>query len=240
MALSAGVAGRLWEQGQPLPLVGMVALTVGACGGAFNAGVSLIGRVHPIVVTLGTMSLFRGLTLWWIDQDVQVPGTARHWLVAQFFGLPVSAWAGLALVFVVWLFLGWTVWGREVYAIGSNPAAARRVGIHRTRVWLRAFTLQGMLAGLAGLLYLARSGNVQSTSYEDKTLEAIAAAVLGGVAVTGGRGNVWGVALGCVFLVLLAPACILLKISTNWQRTLVGSVLVAAVLLDALWRGRKS
>jgi rhamnose transport system permease protein len=97
-----------------------------------------------------------------------------------------------------------------------------------------------MLAGLAGFLYLARSGNVQSTSYEDKTLEAIAAAVLGGIAVTGGRGNVWGVALGCVFLVLLAPACILLKISTNWQRTLVGSVLVAAVLLDSLWRGRKS
>jgi len=240
MALSAGVAGRLWEQGQPLPLVVIIALTVGACGGAFNAGVSLIGRVHPIVVTLGTMSLFRGLTLWWIEQDVQVPGTARHWLVAQFFGLPVCAWTGLALVFVVWLFLGWTVWGRELFAIGSNPAAARRVGIHQARVWLRAFTLQGMLAGLAGFLYLARSGNVQSTSYEDKTLEAIAAAVLGGVAVTGGRGNVWGVALGCVFLVLLAPACILLKISTNWQRTLVGSVLVAAVLLDALWRGRKS
>ncbi|MFL5242821.1 MAG: ATP-binding cassette domain-containing protein [Gemmataceae bacterium] len=240
MALSAGVAGRLWEQGHSLPLVAVVAVTVGACGGALNAGVSLIGRVHPIVVTLGTMSIFRGLTLWWIEQDVQVPGTARHWLVSHIFGLPVGAWAGIALVFVVGMFLNRTVWGREIYAMGSNPTAAQRVGIHKTRVWLRAFTLQGMLAGVAGLLYLARSGNVQSTSYEDKTLEAIAAAILGGVAVTGGRGHVWGVAVGCVFLVLLAPACILLHIFTNWQRTLVGSVLVAAVLLDSVWQGRKS
>jgi ribose/xylose/arabinose/galactoside ABC-type transport system permease subunit len=93
-----------------------------------------------------------------------------------------------------------------------------------------------MLVGLAGLLALARSGSIQPTSYEDKTLEAIAAAVVGGVAITGGRGSVWGVALGCLFLVTLAPACLFLQLSTHWQRTLVGSVLAVAVTLDALWR----
>ena len=82
----------------------------------------------------------------------------------------------------------------------------------------------------------ARSGGLQPNGYEEKTLEAIAAAVVGGVAITGGRGTVTGVALGCLFLVALAPACILLRVSELWQRTLVGGVMVLAVLLDSLWR----
>jgi rhamnose transport system permease protein len=103
-----------------------------------------------------------------------------------------------------------------------------------------AFALQGALVGLAGVLYLARSGALQPTSFEDKTLEAIAAAVVGGVAVTGGRGSVWGVALGCLFLASLANAFIFLGISPLWQQTLVGTVLLAAVLIDALGRWRNT
>jgi rhamnose transport system permease protein len=97
-----------------------------------------------------------------------------------------------------------------------------------------------VLAGLAGLLYLARSGSLQPVSYEDKTLEAIAAAVVGGVAITGGRGSVLGVMLGCLFLVSLPPACEHLHVATTWQRTLVGAVMVLAVTLDALWRRRQA
>ncbi len=240
MALSAGVAGRLWEQGQPLAVVAAVAVVLGGVGGGLNAALSLVGRVHPIVVTLGTMSLYRGLTLWWMQQDVQIPGSARNGIFTEALGLPLIAWSGLALLVVTGLVLGWTVSGRELFALGSNPAAAHRVGIDRGRVWLKAFTVQGMLAGLAGLLYLARSGGLQPNGYEEKTLEAIAAAVVGGVAITGGRGTVVGVALGCLFLVSLAPACILLHISELWQRTLVGSVMAVAVTVDTLWRKREA
>jgi ABC-type sugar transport system ATPase subunit/ribose/xylose/arabinose/galactoside ABC-type transport system permease subunit len=238
MALSAGVAGRLWEAGHPLAVVVPVALAVGAAGGALNAALSLLGRVHPIVVTLGTMSVYRGLTLWWLRRDVQVPGTARDWVFTTAAGVPVVAWLGLALLAGTWLALTRTVAGRHLYALGSNPAAAHTVSISKARVWLGAFTAQGVLAGLAGLLYLARSGNVQPTSYEEKTLEAIAAAVVGGVAITGGRGSVWGAALGCVFLVSLGPACVFLHVSTHWQQTLVGSVMVVAVLADTFWARR--
>jgi ABC-type sugar transport system ATPase subunit/ribose/xylose/arabinose/galactoside ABC-type transport system permease subunit len=240
MALSAGVAGRLWEQGQPLPVVVGTALLLGGCGGLLNATVSLVGKVHPIVVTLGTMSLFRGLTLWWLKEDVQIPNELRGEIFTEALGLPLIVWAGLALTALCWVFLNWHVWGRELYALGGNPSAAHRVSIRKARVWLMAFTVQGLLAGLAGLLYLARSGSLQPTSYEDKTLEAIAAAVVGGVAITGGRGSIWGVAFGCVFLVMLSPACQFLHISTNWQRALVGSVMVAAVLTDTLWRRREA
>jgi ABC-type sugar transport system ATPase subunit/ribose/xylose/arabinose/galactoside ABC-type transport system permease subunit len=269
MALSAGVAGRLWEQGYPLPVVVATALLVGGAGGCLNAALSLVGRVHPIVVTLGTMSVYRGLTLWWLGQDVQIPNSARGWVFTDLsslpwiggslqeaarslrdtglpltriftdaVGMPLIVWGGLAFVVGVWLVLTRTVPGRQLYALGGNPSAARRVSISPARVWLVAFMLQGLLVGLAGLLLLARSGSMQPTSYEDNTLLAIAAAVVGGVAITGGRGSMWGVALGCLFLVSLAPASVALHLTADWQRTLVGCAMVLAVLADGLWRRR--
>jgi ribose/xylose/arabinose/galactoside ABC-type transport system permease subunit len=240
MALSAGVAGELWEKGQPLPLVLLAAAGVGAAGGALNATLSLVGRVHPIVITLGTMSVYRGLALWWLGQDVQIGLDRRAWAMADLLGVPVVAWLGLLLAVFTAAWLQQTVSGRELYALGSNPRAAHRVGIRPARVWLTAFTLEGVLAGLAGLLYLARSGSIQPTSHEDRTLEAIAAAVVGGVAITGGRGSVLGLAVGCLLLVSLGPACIFLGLSPLVQQSLVGAVLLAAVLLDALVRRRSA
>ncbi len=241
MALSAAVAGRLWQAGQPLALVLVAGLAVGAACGALNAVLSLVGRVHPIVVTLGTMSAYRGLTHWWLEgKDVQIGLVRRAWVRGQLLGVPVLAWLGLAVVVVMGLVLTHTVAGRSVYALGSNPAAARRVGIDRARVWLGAFAVQGLLAAGAGLLYLAWTGSLQATDHEDRTLEAIAAAVVGGVAITGGRGRVWKVLVGCLFLVALAQACVALEMPPQRQQLLVGAVLLTAVLLDALMQRRGS
>jgi ABC-type sugar transport system ATPase subunit/ribose/xylose/arabinose/galactoside ABC-type transport system permease subunit len=236
MILSASVAGPLWEKGYPFPLVAAVALGVGAAGGSLNAALSLLGRVHPIVITLGTMSLFRGLALRWCPNDVQIPDSARAWLFADVIGLPLVVWLGILLIIICGQVLAGSVWGRELYALGSNPAAAHRVGIHRARVWLTAFTVQGLLAGWAGLLYLAHTCNLQPASSPDRTLDAIAAAVVGGVAITGGRGSVWGAALGCAFLLSLPKACDYLDVPAYWQRTLIGVVMVVAIVVDRLWR----
>jgi len=238
MALSAGVAGRLWEQGHPSALAALVAVAVGGLGGMLNALLSLLGRVHPIVVTLGTLSLYRGLTLWWIEQDVQIPLSSRHQILGDVRGLPWITAAGIAVAVLTWLALNWTVVGRQVYAQGSNPSAGHRVGIHRSRVWLAAFTFQGLLVGLAGFLSLAHSGSLQPTSFDDQALQAIAAAVVGGVAITGGRGSVWGVVLGCLFLTTLTAAGVFLGVASYWQRTLVGGVIAVAVVTDVLWRRR--
>jgi ABC-type sugar transport system ATPase subunit/ribose/xylose/arabinose/galactoside ABC-type transport system permease subunit len=240
MALSAGLAGWLWEQGHPLALVLPVTVVAGALCGCTNAVLSLVGRVHPIVVTLGTLSLYRGLLIWRMEQDVQIPSDFRGSLLTPILGLPPLGWIGLVLGVVAAVFLRQTATGREVYAVGSNAVAAQRAGISPARVWLIAFTLQGALAGLAGLLYLADSGNLQPVSYEDKTLEAIAAAVVGGVSLSGGRGTVLGVVLGCAFLVALPPACQHLHLPRDWQRAFIGAVMVLAVTLDALWRRRGS
>ncbi len=146
------------------------------------------------------------------------------------------AWLALGVIVLTWVFLRRTTMGRKLYAMGSNPVAAYRVGMSRPRVWMFAFAAQGALLGLAGLLYLIRSGDLQGTGHEEKTLLAIAAAVVGGVSITGGRGSAWGVFLGSLFLVSLAPACTLLRIPMVWQRTLVGFVMVVAVSVDVLWR----
>jgi rhamnose transport system permease protein len=239
MALSAAVAGRLWEQGWPWPVVLLVAILVGGAGGLLNATLSLVARVHPIVVTLGMMSVYRGLTFQWLQQqDIQVPGDLRAGFTAAPLGVPVIAWLGLEVLIVAAVVLRWTFAGRQLYALGGNPAAAHRVGIERRRVWPVVFAIQGMLVGLAAILSLADSGNTQATSFEDRTLTAIAAAVVGGVAITGGRGSVWGAALGCILLVSLGPAWVALHVPAEWQRTLVGAIMVAAVLLDAIWRRR--
>jgi ABC-type sugar transport system ATPase subunit/ribose/xylose/arabinose/galactoside ABC-type transport system permease subunit len=240
MALSAGIAGQLWQDGQPFFLVLIAGVVVGGLGGFVNAALSLVGRVHPIVVTLGTLSLYRGMALWQLKQDVQIPGVARDTFVKPIAGMPLLVWIGLVLAGAVALFLRRSVIGRQIYAVGSNPVAGARAGISRSWTWLTAFTVQGMLAGLAGLLYLTRSGQLQAVSYEDTTLQAIAAAVVGGVAITGGRGSVLGVVLGCLFLAALPPACEFLHVPTIWQRTLVGAVMVVAVTLDALWRRRQT
>jgi ABC-type sugar transport system ATPase subunit/ribose/xylose/arabinose/galactoside ABC-type transport system permease subunit len=240
MALSAGIAGSLWEREWPLGVVLPCGIVVGAACGFVNAALTLLGRVHPIVVTLGTLSLYRGLLKWWMTQDVNLPLPLRESLIGSQAGLPVVVWVGIAAAVLVFVFLQRTISGRHLYAVGSNPAAAQRAGISRSRAWLIAFTVQGALAGFAGLAYLAQSGNLQPVSYSDKTLEAIAAAVVGGVALTGGRGSVGGVLLGCLFLVSLAPACQHLDIPRDWQRVLVGTVMVAAVALDAIWRRKRS
>ena len=241
MALSAAVGGRLWQQDYPLPLVIALSLAVGAAGGALNATLSLVGRVHPIVITLGTLSAYRGLTHWWLGgQDIQIGLPLRSWALAEPLGVPVLAWLALAVLVATGLVLNVTVAGRQLYALGSNPAAARRVGIHRWQVWLGAFSAGGLLAGLAGLLYLAQTGSLQTTDHEERTLEAIAAAVVGGVAITGGRGQVWKVAVGCLFLVSLSQACVFLEMPPQRQQLLVGVVLLTAVLLDALLQRRST
>jgi ABC-type sugar transport system ATPase subunit/ribose/xylose/arabinose/galactoside ABC-type transport system permease subunit len=236
MALCAGVAATLWQDGWPAPAALAAALAVGAAGGLVNAGLSLLGRVHPIVVTLGTMSLYRGLAQRVIGGIIPVPGEKRFWFQEAILGVPLPVLLGAGLTLVVWLLLSRTISGRELYAVGGNPAAAVRVGIHPGRVWLKAFALQGILVGAAGFLNVARVGSVEDTSFDPVTLEAIAAVVVGGVAILGGRGSAVGVLLGCLFLAALTQTGILLKVGTTWQHTLIGGVLVLAVTLDTLWR----
>jgi ABC-type sugar transport system ATPase subunit/ribose/xylose/arabinose/galactoside ABC-type transport system permease subunit len=242
MALSAAVAGSLMQHGV-LPVLAVTGgLAAGAAAGGLNAALTLLGRVHPIVITLGTLSVYRGLAFVVLGgrEIYNLPDRFRTPLLAAPLGIPTSAWLAVVILLVAWWLLGWTVAGRQALALGSNPRAAERSGIHRGRVWLAVFSLQGLLAGVTGVLALGLAGNLQPTDYEEYTLEAISVAVVGGVAISGGRGSVWGVWAAAFLFRVLEKGWVMLHISSYWQRTIVGSLLLLAILGDRLWRRRAS
>lgn len=238
MAVGGATAGYLMQNGHS-PLVAISAcLLTSTFAGALNAGLSLAGGVHPIVITLGTLSIYRGLTLLLIgDRAIHdIPASFRDPLLATPGGVPMVVLLVAALVFVAWLLLRWTVPGRKLLALGSNAHAARRTGIHQTRVWLVVFAVQGFLAGLAALFSLGLAGHMQATDFEEKTLDAIGVAVVGGIAISGGRGSVWGICSAALLFRVLEKGWVLLGVSSFWQRTIVGGLLLLAILGDRLLR----
>jgi ribose/xylose/arabinose/galactoside ABC-type transport system permease subunit len=184
------------------------------------------------------MSLYRGLTLILIGGQAihEVPDAFRRPLQAAPLGVPSAVWLSLAVTLAAWLLLGWTVPGRKVMALGSNPTAARRAGVHPAWVWLAVFTIEGALAGAAGLLALGMEGHLQATDFEEMTLEAIGVAVVGGIAITGGRGSVWGILGAALLFRVLEKGWMLLHVPGYWQRTVVGGLLLLAILADRMWR----
>jgi ribose/xylose/arabinose/galactoside ABC-type transport system permease subunit len=247
-ALSAGAAAAAMKAPLPNALivpVGVVAgLIVGIAGGALNAALSLVGRVQPIVVTLGMLTVYRGMlrllfsTGGWTMLDS--PRGFRDLALARPFAMEGSMLFAVASAVVCHLWLTRTVSGRRLFAHGSSPTAARLAGISRSIVWLTAFGVGGALAAVAGMLELARNGSMQATLGEGYELRAITAAVVGGVAVTGGRGGVLGVALGTLLLSLIRNALIVWGVPGVYYDLVSGSLLLAAVAVDAVARRSRS
>lgn len=242
LALAAAAAGLILSSSDGSPgriaLAVAVGLLVGVAGGLFNAGAALWGRIQPIVVTLGTLTVFRGLLLQWTGGNVvgQLPGTFRQGVTARWLWLPAGAWWLALALLGMSLFLAGTVPGRWLYAWGSNPRAARLTGISRTRTWLTAFGLGGLCAALAGLLELAQNGSMQTVMGTGYELRAITAAVLGGTAVAGGRGTPWGAVLGALLLAMLQNGLVLWGVSQFRYDLVLGGLLVGAMVWERLAR----
>lgn len=246
LALSAAAAGVVLKQPVDiwiaLPLAALAAIAVGTLGGAINAAIALGGRIHPIVVTLGTLTIYRGLliTLTGGRAIGDLPSGFVRLFSTTVVGIPLGALVAVAVATGMYMLLMWTRAGRHLFAYGSSPSAAALVGISKRKAWLTAFCLGGALTGLAGLLELAKIGSMQSTLGTGYELRAIAAAVIGGTAITGGRGSVLGVVLGAVLLSLLYNALVLWNVSGFHYQLVVGALIMMAVLLDLWWRRRDS
>ena len=242
LALSAASAALIlrlpYAPGITIPLAITLATAVGVLGGLVNGALSLIGRVHPIVVTLGTMTIYRGLVI------MLLGGRPATELPPIFLRLAIDPQSGFrgALVLTAFLVIAIHIWfqhtrtGRHVFALGSSPTAARLVGISRPRTWLIAFAVGGGLAGLAGVLQLAMSGQMQSRLATGWELGAIAVAVIGGVSIQGGRGSVLGVILGALLLRLVTSAIVRWGIAGDQVDLLIGAMILAAVLCDLGWQ----
>ncbi len=238
MGLTAYLTGRLFIDvpGIPIPLVVIAAVLFGALLGAVNGLLVALAKVPAMVITLGTLYAYRGINVAWAGSDrVNASDMPRDFLAlgtAQILTIPVlTIVAALVLAAAAW-YMRNTRGGREYYAIGSDPAAAQLYGLRVTRRVVTAFILSGALAGLAGVFYAARYGTVNSQAGSGWELDAVGAAVIGGVAITGGGGTLWGAAIGAMLLMTINRALPILGIPDFWQRAVVGLLIIGAIVLD--------
>ena len=240
LGLSAYFAGDLLSgnQGMPLPLVFVLGMALGAACGLFNGILVTWGQVPALVVTLGTLYMFRGLAFLWTDgRQVNAETLPDSFLALgsdSIAGVPILVIFALVVLLAVGQWLRDYRAGRELYAIGSNPEGARLAGVRSNRRVLTAFVLAGALAGLGGVLFTARFGTVDATAGAGYELTVIAAAVVGGVAIFGGTGSVYGAALGALLLGTITSSLIVLRVEAFWQLAAVGALLLLAIAFDRL------
>lgn len=244
LALSAASVGLTMKSlagtGYEVPAGIAVGLAVGSAGGALNAALALLGRIHPIVVTLGTLTIYRGAMITMTGGNViaGLPDSFRGLTNGQVAGLSSSILLLIAAVVASHLFFERHRMGRQLFAVGSSETAARLCGISRRWAWLLAFGLGGFAAATAGILELGLNGSMQSVLGTGYELRAIAAAVIGGTAITGGRGSAIGVTLGAILLTLVEKSLVLWSVSQYRNDLVIGGLLTAAILIDRLLRRR--
>ncbi len=212
-------------------------LLIGAAAGAFNALIIIFGRVNPVITTLATLSAFSGLAF--IITDGQAIGvsneTFNYMGSGRIAGVPIPVIVLIAAAVIFFTFLQQTDLGRNIYAIGGNPVAARLAGINLTRYKLMIYTLSGLIAGIAGIILTARTNSGQPASgSQGLELESITAAVLGGCALSGGKGTIIGTVLGVIIIGTLDNGMILLNVQTFYQLVAKGALLVIAVMIQEL------
>ena len=235
-AVCSVAAGELANLGLPTPLAGAAACGIGAAFGALNGALVAYLRIPAIVVTLAAMVALRD-GLRWTTQGAWVQNLPRNF---QWFGLSQSASQSVTFSIAAAL-LALTAWslrnlaaGRAVYATGSNQDAARLVGIDSARVTFAAFAITGALTGCAALLNSVRFNQIPSNAGLGLELKVVAAVVVGGTAITGGKGSIAGTLLGVILLGAIGPALTFLGVSAYWERAIQGAIILAAVAIDAV------
>lgn len=220
------------------PALGILAaLAIGAATGMLNGVLVTRARINPFITTLGTLSVVRGAALLITNGNPQRFDNWAAFLGAgRLFEVPLQFILLVLLASGVWTFAVRTRWGRDVYAVGDNARAARLAGLDVTFTRTLVFTISGAFAGLGGLLLAGMLANANPNLGLGYELDVIAAVILGGVALTGGRGSIGGVVIGAALIGLLRNAFVLLNVSGYWQTITIGLVVIVAVGADSLNR----
>ena len=238
LGLTAYLTGRLFidAPGIPFWLVFPIGIVFGGLLGLINGALVAFAKVPSLVITLGTLYAFRGINVLWTGSDrINASDMPKEFLAlgtSSILYIPVLTIIALVVLVAAGWFLRTQRAGREFYAIGSDPDAANLYGLKVTQRVLVAFALSGALAGLAGVLYTSRYGTVDSQAGTGLELQAVGAAVIGGVAIFGGSGTVWGAAVGAFLLLTINRALPILGVQDFWQRAVVGALIIGAIVLD--------
>ena len=212
-------------------LIGLV------CGLIIGVTISK-GKVIPIIATLGMQYIYRGLTYFvsgtlWVSND-EMLDSYKAFALGNILGINNLFWIVIVLFAVMLVFLKWTNLGRQIYAVGSNPDAAKISGIHLDRVKIIVYAINGAIAGLAGAMYTSFYASAQGNMATGAEMDVIAACVIGGVSLNGGQGSAFGVLLGAITIAIIGKSLSLVGIDTFWQQALKGAIILVAVVINVL------
>ena len=245
LALSGAVAAGLCRDGIEIgsidTFVGftflgacLAAILLGAVLGGFNGLMVTHFKVPPFVATLGTMTIARGLTMLYTG-GFPITGLGKGFEfvgTGWFLGVPMPVWIAIVIICFFAFYMSKTRTGRYIYAIGGNEKASLLSGIRTGKVILLVYTLCGILSGIAGLLVTARLDSAQPNAGSGYELDAIAAVVIGGASLSGGKGSIWGTVVGALIIGVLNNGLVLLNVSPFWQQVVKGFVILLAVVMD--------
>ena len=236
LALTGAIAASMLASGMDPVLTMFTALLIGAILGAINGVIIAKGKVAPFIATLATMTIFRGLTLVFTEgrpiSDLGNEITFQMLGKGYFFGVPVPVVTMILAFFGLYFIMHKTTFGRRVYAVGGNEGAAKLSGINVDRIKIAVYSLTGMLAALSALILTSRLNSAQPTAGTSYELDAIAAVVLGGTSLTGGRGWIFGTLVGALIIGVLNNGLNLIGVSSFFQQVVKGLVILVAVLID--------
>ena len=237
LGLCAILLGVLWQGlGLPLGLVLVLVLVVGILAGMFNAALIVRVGVPPLIMTLATLALYRGLAEG-ISQARSVTGYPEwfFWFgQGRVAGLPVQLWAFIIMAVTSAVVLRSTTLGRSLYALGNNPIGARFSGLPVGRNLVIIYSFSGLMAALAAIIFVSRVTTTRSDMGSGLELDAIAAVVLGGTSIFGGRGSIFGTILGLVLIQLLKNGLALTGVTSDATIIVIGSTLILAILVNNL------
>ncbi len=220
-------------------LAGLIALVGAGLLGGINALIIVRFRINPIIATLGTLLLFRGLAYVVSDGDNIVIGV-NTWSVlgrGEWLGVPISFIVFLVVLVLAYLFLRSTYLGNYIYAVGGNSEACRNAGVAVDRIRAGTYVFTAMLSGLAGLILMSQSGTATPIALSGAELDIITAVLLGGIALSGGRGSLFGTFLGILIIGVVNNGLVLTGVQIYWQMVVRGLILIIAVTLDSFRKG---
>jgi ribose/xylose/arabinose/galactoside ABC-type transport system permease subunit len=248
IALSATVTAWFFRADYSATSAITAGLLTGCGAGMVNGSLISLLRVVPFIITLGTMTIFLGLGMILSDDTpIRAFGKAPEWIinlqdpypVPEFLMVSSGVWLMIALAILVGVLLKYTVFGRHVFALGSNESTARLCGINVPLVRIAVYTVAGLFVGVAGLFQFAiLSGEGDPKAGTGKELEIIAAVVIGGGSLNGGRGSVLGTISGACIMATILHGCVTLDIPTSYQKVIVGVIIVVAVTIDQIRQRR--
>jgi ribose/xylose/arabinose/galactoside ABC-type transport system permease subunit len=242
VAVTAVVAAMLLDVGTSIPLVLLAGLAIGVAMGAANGLGITLGGIPPFIMTLGMMVMGRGLAMTISGGHpihFREEAASFAWLgQGNFLQLPVPVWIFAAVAALAWFVLRFTAFGRNVYAVGSNPEAARLSGIDVHRTIFSVYAISGVLSALTALIFVSRLTVGEPVAGAGLELEAIAITVIGGTSLFGGEGTIIGTILGAAIIAVLANILNLFGVSPFTQQIVKGAIIVVAVLFEMQRRRR--